>query len=124
MKKHILPLIAVVFLFAGCSLYHVNSEDISADYYPSKNSPEEILYIENVKEPHEVIAYVNVNAERRQKISEVIDKMKREAAILGGDAITAVKTDATGTWKSLPAQEVIGNAYVRANFKASVIKFK
>ncbi len=50
--------------------------------------------------------------------------MKREAAILGADAITNIQSDATGAWKKLPAQEVVGNGYVRANFTATAIVFK
>lgn len=48
--------------------------------------------------------------------------MKREAAILGGDAITDIQSDATGTWKRLPIQKTIGNAYVRSNYTAEVVK--
>ena len=55
------------------------------------------------------------------KIKEGIEKMKSEAAILGGEAITDIQSDATGLWKRLPAQRTIGNAYVRANFTASVV---
>jgi uncharacterized protein YbjQ (UPF0145 family) len=108
----------------GCSVYHVSSEDISTDYFPSKSSINDVVHMENINDQHEVIGYVTVNTERNQKVSEVIRRMKREAAIIGGDAITNIQTDATGTWKTLPAQEIIGNAFVRANFTATVIKFK
>jgi hypothetical protein len=80
--------------------------------------------MENIEQEYDVIGIVTVNAERRQPISDVLKKMKREAAILGGDAFTDVKTDATGVWKRLPAQKLIGNAYVRANFTGSVIVLK
>ena len=124
--KKIYSLIAIVFLTAGCSIYSVDSQSLSEEFYPSKNSANDVVYLETVTQPHEVIATVVVNTERRQqqKMENVIEKMKREAAILGGDAITDIKTNAGGTWKKLPAQKLIGNAYVRANFSASVVVFK
>ena len=114
-----------LFLTAGCSLYNIDSEDISTDYYSPKNSSNEVIYVENVTRPHEIIGYVTVNAERKQRSTEdVLDKIKYEAAILGGDAITDIRTDAPGYWKKLPAQELVKNAYVRANYTATVIVFK
>lgn len=118
-------LICSVFLLAGCTIYHIDSEDITLDYYPAKSSPDQVDYVQNISRPHEVIGYVMVNTERRQQErAELIEKLKKEAAVLGGDAITNIETDATGLWKKLPAQRVIGNAYVRANFKATVIVYK
>ena len=122
--KRIYFLIALVFLTAGCSIYNVDSQNLTDEFYPSKRSANDVAYLENVTRPHEVIATVIVNTERRQRMDDVIAKMKREAAILGGDAITNIQTDATGTWKKLPAKKLLGNAYVRANFSASVIIFK
>ena len=122
----IYSLIFIVLLTAGCSIYSVDSQSLSEEFYPSKSSANDVVYLETVTQPHEVIATVVVNTERRQqqKMEDVIEKMKREAAILGGDAITDIKTNAGGTWKRLPAQKLIGNAYVRANFSASVVVFK
>lgn len=117
-------LICLVFLTSACSLYRVSSRDNAIDYYPSKESSEDVIYVESIDKPFEYIGQVTVNAERRQMISEVIEKMKREAAILGGDAITEIETNATGYWKRLPAQEFIGNGYVRADFTAKVVVFK
>ncbi len=125
MKISELILVALTVCFtSACSLYHISSEDTSSAYYPSKTSTAEITYQERLDAPHEVIGYVTVNAERRQKIDEVIEKMKREAAILGGDVITNIQSDATGEWKILPAQEILRNAYVRSNFKATVAVVK
>ena len=122
----IYSLIFIVLLTAGCSIYSVDSQSLTEEFYPSKSSANDVVYLETVTQPHEVIATVVVNTERRQqqKMEDVIEKMKREAAILGGDAITDIKTNAGGTWKKLPAQKLIGNAYVRANFSASVVVFK
>ena len=125
MKKiNLLFLSLAVVIFAGCSLYHVDSKDTTLDFYPPKESADQIVYIENVQKPHQVIGYVTVNTERRQWMSEILEKMKREAAILGGDAITGISSDSTGEWKRLPAQEIVGKAYIRANFRATVVVFK
>jgi len=120
MIKKAFTLIALVLLVSSCSIYHVSSINTTDDYYPSKEV-KEVPYLENIGQEYSVIGIVTVNAERHQQISEVLRKMKREAAILGGDAITDVKTDASGAWKRLPAQQIIGNAYVRANFTCSVV---
>lgn len=122
--NRILSLLTIVLLLSGCSIYHVNSEETATEFYPSKASPNDVVYLEDVTDPHEIIGYVTVNTERNQRMSDVLAKMKREAAILGADAITNIKTDATGQWKKLPAQDLIGNGYVRANFSAALIVFK
>ncbi len=114
----------LAFLTSACSIYHIDSQETSVDYYPSKKSASDVIYLPEVKQAHEMIGVVTVNTERNQKIEEVIEKMKYEAAVLGADAITDVKSDATGTWKKLPAQDLLKNAYVRANFNASAIVFK
>lgn len=119
--RNLFQSLLLIILLTGCSIYHIDSQESTLDYYPSKGSIEDVVYMEDITEPHEVIGRVTVNAERRQSIEDVINKMRREAAILGGDAITNIQTDATGTWKKLPAQQVIGNAYIRANFSATVV---
>jgi len=121
-KYFFFPLL--ILLTSACSMYHVTSEDIADNYYPSKKSALDIIILENVTKPHEVIGIITVNAERRQKIEEVIAKLKREAAILGADAITDLQSDSTGQWKKLPVQAALGNAYVRANFSAVAVAFK
>ena len=125
MMKKLSLLLIISFLTAGCSIYNVDSKNLTDEFYPPKRSANDVAYLENVTQPHQVIATVVVNTERRQaqRMDDVIAKMKREAAILGADAITDIKTDATGTWKKLPAQKLIGNAYVRANFSAAVVVF-
>ena len=124
MIKRALLLISLISVTSACSIYHVNSQDTTTEYYPPKNSANDVVYLETVDRPHEVIATITVNTERIQTMDGVLEKMKREAAILGADAITDIKTDATGTWKKLPAQKVIGNAYVRENFTAAAVIFK
>ena len=125
MIKKILSLAVLVLVTSSCSIYHISSTNTSDDFYP-QNSPENIVFLENIDQPHKVIGIVTVNSERRQsqRLNDIIEKMKREAAILGGDAITEIKTDATGPWKHLPAQQMLANGYVRANFTASVVVFE
>ncbi len=118
--RFLISLISVLML-TGCSLYHVDSQDISEEFYPSKGSAIDVLYLETVNEPHEIIADAIVNTERRQSFDNILALLKREAAILGGDAITDIQSDATGPWKRLPGQRLLGNAYVRSNYRAKVL---
>ena len=123
MMKKIVSLIALVFLTSSCSIYHITSTSTTDDYYPSRENAE-VVYLDQIDDTYKIIGTVVVNAERRQRLADIIEKMKREAAILGGEAITDIQSDATGPWKRLPIQRTIGNAYVRANFTASVVVSK
>ena len=117
-------IVLLSFLTSACSLYRVSSQEVTKNIYPAKESPNEVAYLEEVKQPYEIVGFVTVNTERRQGLEEVIIKMKREAAILGGDAITNITTNATRTWKKIPPQKLLKNGYVRANFTATVIAFQ
>ena len=123
MMKQICSLIFLVLVTSSCSIYHITSNSTTDDFYPA-NTTTDVVFVEIIKEKYKTIGNITVNAERRARLNDVMEKMKREAAIMGGDAITDIKTDATGIWKRLPAQKTIGNAYVRANFTASVIVFE
>lgn len=122
-NQFIFLLISGLFL-TSCSFYSVNSVETTTDYFPSKKSALDVVYLEKLDKPHTVIGTITVNTERRQGLSDIIERIKVEAAILGGDAITNIQSDATGTWKRLPAQNLIGNAYVRANYSATVVAFQ
>ncbi|MCR4338058.1 MAG: lipoprotein [Candidatus Omnitrophica bacterium] len=122
MSKKMIVLLGLIFILSGCSIYHVNSEETTTNYHPPKTSSTEIAYLETVTEVHEVVGVVTVNTERRQTLDEVMEKMKREAAILGGDAITDIQTDVSGTWKRIVPRG-FKNAGVRATFTAKVISF-
>lgn len=124
MIKNVVALIAFVLLTSSCSIYHIHSVDSTDNYYPSKSAGE-VAYLEEIDEDYAIIGTVTVNGERKQRsIDDILVKMKREAAILGGNAITDIQSDATGVWKRLPVQQTIGNAYVRANYTASVVIFE
>lgn len=123
-KKILCSLIVFGILAAGCSVYQIDSNPQSTVYYPPKKSPMQIVYMESLDKPHEIIGTVTVTTERRQALENIIPKMQYEAAVLGGDAITDIQTDATGTWKKIKAQALLGNAYIRANYSAKVIIFK
>ena len=120
MMKKIASLITLVLLTSSCSIYHITSTNTTDDYYPA-NETGDVVYLDRIDDTYTIIGIVTVNAERRQRLNDVIEKIKREAAILGGEAITDIQSDATGPWKRLPIQKTIGNAYVRANFTASVV---
>ena len=93
MDKKFIFILAACFVLVGCSIYSVDSQDTTLDFYPPKASPDKVAYLEKVEQPHEVIGIVTVDAERNRPLEEVVAKMKDEAAILGGDAITDVRQD-------------------------------
>lgn len=123
MIKRIISLIILVCLTSSCSIYHITSTSTTDDYYPAQETTE-VVYLDRADDTYTIIGTVTVNAERRQRLDNVIEKMKHEAAIMGGEAITDIQSNATGPWKRLPIQQTIGNAYVRANFTASVVARK
>lgn len=112
--------LCIALVMSSCSLYRVNFEEVTSNVYEEKR-PEQVLVLETVTRAHEVIGYITVNTERNKSLQDVLQEMKRDAAKLGGDAITNIQSNATGTWKKVPVQKLIGNAYVRANFTATVI---
>ena len=123
-RNQFMFLLVSTLMLTGCSFYNINSVETSEEYFPSKKSALDVVYLEQVDKPHTVIGTITVNTERRQRLSDIIERMQFEAAVLGGDAITNIQSDSTGTWKKLPAQNLIGNAYVRANYSATVVAFK
>ena len=123
MMKRIPLLLILVLLTSSCSIFHIDSSYTTDDFYP-QTSADEVVYLEEIDQPFKSIGTITVNSERRQRLSDVIEKMKREAGIIGGHAITDIRTDATGPWILLPAQQILGNGYVRANFTASVVIFE
>jgi hypothetical protein len=80
-------------LFAGCSLYRVDSKDVSSDFYPPKNSADQVVYLEKVDKPYEVIGRVKITTDRMSPREEIVAKMRYEAAILGADAVTDITSD-------------------------------
>ena len=123
MIKRSLILLSCIFILSSCSMYKIESEDVGEDIYPPKQ-PDQVVYVDTITRPYEVIGYVTANVERRQTEDDIIEKLKREAAMLGGDAITDIQSNASGFWKKLPAQKFLRNAYVRAEVRATVIVFK
>lgn len=110
--------------FAGCSFYSIDSKDTTQDFFPPKKSIDEVQYLEKVDQPSEQIGIVTVTTERRQSFEDVLPKLKQEAAIMGGDVITDIQSNATGSWKSIKFQQLLGNAYVRCEFSAKVLVLK
>ncbi len=124
MKRSILALILLTALTSGCTVYQIDSRDTTDEFYPPKKSIDEVTYMEVVEEPNVEIGIVTVTTERRQTLEDVLPKLKQEAAILGGDVITDIKSDATGTWKNVKVQKILGNGYIRTNYSAKVLVLK
>jgi hypothetical protein len=123
MDKKLIITLAACFVLMGCSMYSIDSQDTTLDFYPPKASPDKVAYLEKVDQPHEVIGLVTVDAERNRPFDEVVAKMKDEAAILGGDAITDVHQD-FGERAGQRTGSLLGNAHVRIRYIAKVVAFK
>ena len=128
MLRKFFTLAFILLTFSSCSFYQIDSEFSSDKNYPSKSTPDEVDYIENlnsVKEPYTIIGQVIINVERRQEMDEIIKKMRREAALMGGDAITEIRTNAgNGRWAKIKPKKIFGNANIRLNYIADVIVFQ
>ena len=112
-----------LFLLAGCSVYQITSEETTFDYFPPKSSASEVQYLEKVFQPYKLIGYVTVKTERNQTLEQVIEKLKREAASLGADAITNVTTVDKTESKNARPFHLFDNANIRENYMADVIVF-
>ena len=121
--KNIFFAVLVLWVTTGCSLYQIDSKSETTKYFPPKKSTTDVVYVEKSDKPYEVIGTVIVTTERRQTLESVLPKMQYEASVMGGDAFTDIRTDATGTWKKIQPQALLGNAYIRANYSAKVIVY-
>ena len=122
--RYITLLILSLLFFSGCTLYQINTEETTFDSYPAKLSKDEVAYLENVNVPHKVIGYVKINAEKNQKKDEIIDRLKEQAAELGGDAITNITTDSlTAQWATHWTLRIFTNANIRENYMADVVHY-
>ncbi len=121
-KLFLLPLLALVL--TGCTIYQIDSKDTTDNFYAPKTEIDQVQYLETVDRAHDQIGVVTVTTERRQSLEDAIPKLKQEAAILGGDAITDIQSDATENWKKVRPKKLLGNAYIRATYTAKVIVFK
>jgi hypothetical protein len=119
--KNIILLLILTFTLTGCTVYQIDSHDSTDSFYPPKTEIDQVQYLEKVEGSYEEIGIVYVTTERRQSLADVLPKLKQEAAILGGDAISDVQSDATGTWKKIKPKKLLGNAYIRSTYSAKVL---
>jgi hypothetical protein len=124
MKRTLFIFLFLAIFSSGCTLYQINSNDTSKDYYVPKTSIDDVAFIEKVDRPYAEIGTVSVTTERNQTLEEVLPKLKQEAGMLGADAITDLHNGATKFWKSLPDQKIIGKANIRSIYTAKAIVWK
>ena len=85
--KNYLKFLFCIFLFSGCSFYQITSDETTFDSYPPKQSPENVVYYEQVSQPNKLIGYVTMNVEKRQKKTEILEKLKHSSIRCGGEGI-------------------------------------
>ncbi len=124
MKCFALSILLAVGFLSGCSFYQVDSKGTTLDFYEPKKSIDDVVYLEKIDKPYEEIGVVTVITERRQILEDVLPKLKNEAAILGGDAITDIQTGSDDIWKNVKPHKLFGNAYTRAKYTAKVVVLK
>ena len=124
MKRILASLLLFTSLLSGCTFYQIDSKDTSTDFHPPKNSIDDVAYMETIDQPYDEIGIVTVTTERRQTLEDVLPKLKQEAAILGGDVITDIQSNAGGTWKNIKLQKLFGNASIRTQYSAKVVVLK
>ncbi len=117
MNRKLFALLVGTLFLSACSLYRIDADETSLDFFPSKSSGKDIVYLEKVDRPYEVLGTLTVNTERRWDKDEVIQKLKREAAFIGGDAITNIQE------KPPALKGKLSNAYLRTNYTADVVRF-
>ena len=125
MKYFVLAVMLMTGFLCGCTVYQIDSKDTTLDFYPPKKSIEDVGYMEKIDRPYEEIGVVSVTTERRQSLEDVLPKLKYEAAVLGGDAITDVQSNSgIGTWKNIKLQKFLANANIRTKYTAKVVVLK
>ena len=124
MKCFALSILLAVGFLSGCSIYQIDSKDTTSDFYQPKKSIDDVVYLEKIDKPYEEIGVVTVITERRKTLEDVLPKLKNEAAILGGDAITDIQTGSDDLWKNVKPHKLFGNAYTRVKYTAKVVVLK
>jgi len=103
MKRHFLSggifLLFTLIAGTGCSVYQINAEDTSFDINLPKNAADKILYQEKIDGPYELIGVVSVTTEKAKLFEDVLPGMQQEAAALGGDVLTGVRSEPAGAFR-------------------------
>ena len=122
--KKIINLLCLLFFFSGCSLYRINSEETTFDYYPPKASKNDVVYMKQITQPNKVIGYVTINTEKSQKREYIVERLKQQAALMGGDAITNMTNDSENESSQPKRIKLFANAQIRTNYTAQVVVFE
>jgi len=124
--KHLTTLLLVTILAcSSCSIYHIDSDQqVFMPNMDEKRNPEEIEVLETITRPHKSIGTILLNTERNEDRDSIIWRLKKEAFVMGGDAITNLKVNSTGFWEKVPFKKLTANGYIRANFTVDVVVYE
>jgi hypothetical protein len=102
----VLVFAAAVFV-SGCSVVRIDSEETTPDFHSPRRSAQDVLFLEKINKPGDIIGRVFVSVYNGRPIAEVIAKMRDEAAILGGDAITGIRSQPESVMRTRYMADVI-----------------
>ena len=115
MKKINLLIFVLMLAVSSCTFYKVDTQEIIiSPHRQSKQANSQIQYLETITVPYDVVGHVTVNTERRNSMEEVIEKMKHQASLIGGDAFTNI----------VQIDKPSAIAHVRTVYTATVVIFK
>ncbi|PIW64288.1 MAG: hypothetical protein COW13_00975 [Candidatus Omnitrophica bacterium CG12_big_fil_rev_8_21_14_0_65_50_5] len=93
--KTIFLIVVSGLVLSSCSFYNIKSQQDSSEAVATqqKKSFMDIEYAPEVTRSYQVIGTLRVKTERNRDWDDVIRKMKMEAAVMGGDAVTDIILD-------------------------------
>ncbi len=112
MKQHLTIFLLITLLTcSSCSIYSLDSDQqLVVPNRDETRDPQTIEVLETVTRPHKVIGTIVINTERNEDMDSIYWRMKKEASVMGGDAITNLR--------------ISPNKRIRANFTVDIITYE
>lgn len=115
-------ILAICLLPMGCAM--VNVRCISYESTPRTPKPQdyviEIVDLKDIDNPYKVIGEVDANAGKKHDTNDVLEKLKKAAKKMGGDALIELQSQPIGG--GVPYQGgMIYSGHIRDLWKAKVI---
>jgi len=100
-KKAINWIIPCLFLVSCSSVGHLYTSDITTTNYPETNPKEIIVYSTTPNANYKVLGQLIASSDAGKNARIPVDLLKKEAALLGADAIINLRLEiGTGYWSN------------------------